>query len=115
MGPSGDKDSTPGTVASTGSGRGPRTPPAGAAYIYLFCRQDYLKRGEYLRSYFTEEQAKLYEELQGKVEAVPDLDGITDPDNLMYDIMGGADVAAKVQEYKPVWQAKLDDYAKALK
>ena len=49
------------------------------------------------------------EELQGKVEAVPDLDGITDPDNLMYDIMGGADVAAKVQEYKPVWQAKLDD------
>ena len=41
--------------------------------------------------------------------------GITDPDNLMYDIMGGADVAAKVQEYKPVWQAKLDDYAKALK
>ena len=81
----------------------------------LFCRQDYLKRGEYLRSYFTEAQAKLYEELQGKVEAVPDLDGITDPDNLMYDIMGGADVAAKVQEYKPVWQAKLDDYAKALK
>lgn len=49
------------------------------------------------------------------MEAVPDLDGITDPDNLMYDIMGGADVAAKVQEYKPVWQAKLDDYAKALK
>ncbi len=113
-GPSGDKDSTPGTVGFYGIGAGAQNPAGGAAYIYLFCRQDYLKRGEYLRSYFTEEQAKLYEELQGKVVQVPPLDGIDEPDQLMYDIMDGGDVAAKLQEYKPVWQAKLDDYEKAL-
>lgn len=114
VGPSGDPDTTPGTVGFYGIGAGSKNPTGGAAYIYLFCRQDYLKRGEYLRGYFTEEQAKLYEELQSKVEAAPALDGIVDPDKLMYDIMSGGDVAAKLQEYKPVWQAKLDDYDKAI-
>lgn len=113
VGPSGDPNTTPGTVGSYGIGRGAKNPTGGAAYIYLFCRQDFLKQGEYLRSYFTEEQAKLYEDLQKKVVGRPEFDGIKDADKLMYDIADGGDVAAKIEEYRPVWQAQMDDYAKA--
>lgn len=114
QGPSGSKDQTPGTVGFYGVGKGAKNPSGGAAYIYLFCRQDYLKRGEYLRGYFTEEQAKRYEELQNKVLPVPPLDGIKNPDKLMYDILAGGDVAAKVEEVRPVWQAAINDYEKGL-
>ena len=88
VGPSGDKDSTPGTVGFYGIGEGAKNPTGGAAYIYLFCRQDYLKRGEYLRSYFTEEQAKLHPD-RNKITRAIGAEEMVTPDYFELDLADG--------------------------
>ena len=111
---SGSEDVTPGTVALYGVPVGSTNPSGGAAYAYLFCKQDYERRKEYLAGYLTPEQVTRFEALYPKITREYDIVGLDNTDQLIWDIADGADVTSTLESYKTKWQSELDTYTAAL-
>lgn len=111
---SGSEDVTPGTVALYGVPVGSTNPSGGAAYAYLFCKQDYDRRKEYLAGYLTPEQIGRFESLYPKITREFDIIGLANTDQLIWDIADGADVTSTLEAYKTKWQSELDTYTAAL-
>ena len=111
---SGDENVAPGTIATYGVPKGSYNPSGGAAYAYLFCKQDYERRKQYLKGYLTDEQVERFESLYGKISKDYDTIGIENTDALIWDVLSGADITATLESYKTKWQGELDAYTAAL-
>ena len=111
---SGDENVAPGTIATYGVPKGSSNPSGGAAYAYLFCKQDFERRKQYLKGYLTDEQVERFESLYGKISKDYDTIGIENTDALIWDVLSGADITATLESYKTKWQGELDAYTAAL-
>lgn len=112
---SGDENVAPGTIATYGIPAGSNNPTGGAAYIYLFCKQDYDRRKEYLASYLSDEQIERFESLYSKISRTYETIGLSNTDELIWEIADGADVTSTLEAYKTKWQGELDTYTAGLK
>lgn len=111
---SGSENVTPGGNAIFGVPKGSKNPSGGAAYGYLFCKQDYERRREYLKGYLSDEQVERFESLYSKVSFENKSIGIADTNALIWSVLEGADVTATLESYKTKWQGELDTYTAAL-
>lgn len=115
-GPSADENLAPGTVGTFGVPKGSKNPTGGVAYGYLFMKQDYERRQEYLRGYLTEEQVERFEALYPKIGYNwSSCCGLTDMNQIFYKISAGEDVTKVLEELRPTWQAEIDTYKASLK
>lgn len=115
-GPSADESIAPGTVGTFGVPKGSKNPSGGAAYGYLFMKQDYERRKEYLKGYLSEEQVARFESLYPKIGYNWSTDcGINDINQLYYKISDGEDITKVLEELKPTWQSEMDTYQASLK
>ena len=112
---SGDENVAPGTIATYGIPAGSNNPTGGAAYIYLFCKQDYDRRKEYLANYLSDEQIERFESLYSKISRTYETIGLNNTDELIWEIADGADVTSTLEAYKTKWQGELDTYTAGLK
>ena len=111
-----DENVAPGTVGTFGVPKGSKNPSGGAAYGYLFMKQDFERRKEYLKGYLTEEQVARFESLYPKIGYNwSSVCGINDINQLYYKISTGEDITKVLEELKPTWQSEMDTYQASLK
>ena len=115
-GPSADENIAPGTIGTFGVPKGSKNPSGGAAYGYLFMKQDFEKRREYLQGYLTDEQVERFESLYPKISTTWSTNcGIQKIDELFWEIGKGTDVTKVLEQFKPKWQSDIDTYKASLK